>query len=49
MADLCLIPQCYNAQRQGLQLGRWPRIAATYAAALATPAAQASHPDAFAK
>ncbi len=47
MAELCLVPQCYNARRQGLDLGRWPRIAAIEAAALATPAALQSHPDAF--
>ena len=47
MAELCLVPQCYNARRQGLELGQWPRIAAIEAAALATRAAQASHPDAF--
>ena len=47
MAELCLVPQCYNARRQGLDLNRWPRIAEIEAAALATPAAQASHPDAF--
>jgi maleylacetoacetate isomerase len=46
MAELCLVPQCYNARRQGLDLSRWPRIAAIEAAALATPAAQKSHPDA---
>lgn len=47
MAELCLVPQCYNARRQGLDLSRWPRIAAIEAAALATPAALGSHPDAF--
>jgi maleylacetoacetate isomerase len=45
MADLCLIPQCYNARRQELDIGRWPRIAAIEAAALATEAAKSSHPD----
>lgn len=48
MAELCLIPQCYNARRQGMDLGSWPRIAAIEAAALATAAAQRSHPDACA-
>ena len=47
MAELCLVPQCYNARRQGLDVSRWPRIAEIEAAALATPAAQKSHPDAF--
>lgn len=45
MADLFLIPQCYNARRQGLDLRPWPRIAAIEAAALATPSGQASAPD----
>ncbi len=48
MADLCLIPQCYNARRQGLDIADWPRIAAIEAAALATAAARSSHPDAVA-
>lgn len=48
MAELCLVPQCYNARRQGLDLGSWPRLSAIEAAALATAAAQSSHPDAFA-
>jgi maleylacetoacetate isomerase len=48
MADLCLIPQCYNGRRQGMDLGRWPRVAAIEAAALASPHAQTSHPDAYA-
>lgn len=47
LADLCLIPQCHNARRQGIELARWPRIAAIETACLATAAAQASRPDAF--
>ena len=48
MADLCLVPQCYNARRQGLDISaRWPRIAAIEAACLATEAGQRSAPDAF--
>lgn len=47
LADLCLIPQCYNARRQGLELSRWPCIAAVEAAGLATLAGQRSHPDAY--
>lgn len=47
MGDLCLIPQCYNARRQGIELSRWPRIAAVEAACLATGAAQQSHPDRY--
>lgn len=48
MAELCLIPQCYNARRQGMDIAAWPRIAAIEAAALATAAARSSHPDAVA-
>lgn len=47
MADLCLLPQCYNARRQGLDMARWPRIAAVEAACLATDGAAKSHPDQF--
>lgn len=47
LADLCLIPQCLNARRQGLDLARWPRIAAIEAHCLTTVAAQASAPEAF--
>lgn len=47
LADLCLIPQCLNARRQGLDLSRWPRIAAIEAHCLTLPAAQASAPEAF--
>lgn len=48
LADLCLVPQCYNARRQGLDLGRWPRVQAVEQAALATAAGQASAPDSYA-
>ena len=48
MADLCLVPQCYNARRQGLDIGaRWPRIAAIEAACLATDSGKRSAPDAW--
>jgi maleylacetoacetate isomerase len=48
LADLCLVPQCYNARRQGLELERWPRVHAIEQAALATEAGQRSAPDAYA-
>jgi maleylacetoacetate isomerase len=48
IADLCLIPQLYNARRQALTLDGYPRILAIEAAALATEAAQSAHPDRFA-
>lgn len=48
MADLCLVPQCYNARRQGMDIAaRWPRIAAIEAASLATPSGQRSAPEAY--
>ncbi len=47
MADLCLLPQCYNARRQGLDLARWGRISAIESACQATEAATRSHPDQF--
>lgn len=47
MADLCLIPQCYNARRQGLDIAAcWPRIAAIEAACLATDSGRRSAPEA---
>jgi maleylacetoacetate isomerase len=47
MADLCLVPQCYNARRQGLDIGaHWPRVAAIEAACLATDSGRESAPDA---
>jgi maleylacetoacetate isomerase len=45
MADLFLVPQCYNARRQGLDLAAWPRIASIEAVCLETPEAQTSAPD----
>ena len=47
-ADLALVPQCYNAGRQEIDVAReFPRIQAWVDAALATPSGQASHPDRF--
>ena len=48
VADLCLVPQCYNARRQGLDLTRWPRIHAIEQEALRTEAGMRSAPDACA-
>lgn len=45
MADLFLVPQCYNARRQGLDVAEWPRVAAIEAACLATAEARASSPE----
>jgi maleylacetoacetate isomerase len=48
LADLCLIPQCYNAERYGVDLGEFPTVARIHAAALETEACRASAPDQFA-
>jgi maleylacetoacetate isomerase len=47
LADLCLIPQCYNALRQGVLLSEFPRIEKIYQASLLTESCQASAPDHF--
>ncbi|MFO0573009.1 MAG: maleylacetoacetate isomerase [Polyangia bacterium] len=48
VADLCLVPQLYNARRQGLDPARWPRLHAIEQEALRTEAGQRSAPDAYA-
>lgn len=45
MADLCLIPQLYNAERVGLDVKSHSRIAAIVANLSAMPAISAAHPD----
>jgi maleylacetoacetate isomerase len=45
LADLCLVPQVYNARRVGLDMTAMPRIAAVIAALEALPAVAAAHPD----
>ncbi len=47
LADLCLIPQIYNALRQGILLSEFPRIEKIYQAAILTESCQASAPDSF--
>lgn len=44
-ADICLIPQLYNANRWGVSLDPWPRLAEIEARCLAHPAFVAAHPD----
>jgi maleylacetoacetate isomerase len=44
MADLCLVPQFYNARRFGLPLTGLPRLLAAEAAVMALPWAAATHP-----
>ncbi|MBL9072385.1 maleylacetoacetate isomerase [Tabrizicola sp.] len=45
LADLCLVPQVYNARRWGLDLTPFPRIAAIAARMEALPDVAAAHPD----
>ncbi|HTV34422.1 MAG TPA: maleylacetoacetate isomerase [Methylocella sp.] len=46
IADICLVPQVYNAHRFGLDLAPYPRIAAADAAARKLPAFEAARPEA---
>ncbi|MBK4216253.1 maleylacetoacetate isomerase [Paracoccus caeni] len=45
MADLCLVPQIYNAERWGVDLSGMPHIQAVTAALQELPAVAAAHPD----
>jgi maleylacetoacetate isomerase len=45
LADICLVPQVYNARRWGVDLSAFPRIAALDAALSALPAFGMAHPD----
>ena len=45
LADLCLVPQVYNARRWGVDLTPFPRLAAIATRAEALPAFAAAHPD----
>jgi len=45
LADLCITAQVYNAQRWGLSLNPFPRIARLTENCLDIPAIQAAHPD----
>lgn len=44
-ADICLVPQMYNARRFGLELADFPRLAAIDSHCRALPAFAAAHPD----
>ena len=44
-ADCCLIPQVYSAARFGVDMTRYPALAAVAARAADHPAFQAAHPD----
>lgn len=45
LADCCLVPQAYSAERYGVDLSPYPALSAAVATALAHPAFQAAHPD----
>jgi maleylpyruvate isomerase len=45
LADLCLVPQLYNARRFGVPLEDYPTLARVEAACVALPAFVDSHPD----
>jgi maleylacetoacetate isomerase len=45
LADLCLVPQVYNARRWGVDLAALPRIVAIDARLAALPEFAAAHPD----
>lgn len=45
LADLCLVPQLYNARRFDVDLGAMPRLLAVEARCFALPAFQVAHPD----
>ncbi len=46
MADVCLVPQVFNAQRFGVDLARYPRVMAVHAACMSLPAFQQAQPSA---
>ncbi|WP_128514774.1 maleylacetoacetate isomerase [Tabrizicola thermarum] len=45
LADICLVPQLYNARRWGVDLAPFPRLADIAAALEPLPAFAAAHPD----
>lgn len=45
LADVCLVPQVYNARRLKVPLDNYPKIVAVDAACTALPAFQLAHPD----
>jgi maleylacetoacetate isomerase len=47
LADLCLVPQVYNAVRYEVSLDDLPLIQRIHAHLITLPCAQASHPDRF--
>jgi len=47
IADLCLVPQAFNAERFGVSLAEFPVIQAVVANAKATPSCAAAEPEKF--
>jgi maleylacetoacetate isomerase len=45
LADVCLVPQLYNARRFAMDVSAWPRLAAVDAACADVAAIAAAHPD----
>jgi len=45
IADCCLVPQAYSAERFAIDLTPYPQLAAAVERARALPAFQAAHPD----
>lgn len=45
LADICLVPQMFNARRFNVDLSAYPRLVAADAAAAVHPAFAAAHPD----
>ncbi len=45
IADVCLIPQLYNARRFDCDLGRWPRLLAAEMKSLTLPAFESTRPE----
>jgi maleylacetoacetate isomerase len=45
LADICLVPQAYNARRWGLELGDWPTIARIVEECLKLPAFERARPE----
>lgn len=46
LADICLMPQIYNARRWGVEIADMPRLLGVEAACAEHPAFAAAHPDA---
>ncbi len=45
MADACLVPQIYNAERVGIDVTSWPTLARVVAGLRERPAIAKAHPD----